>query len=231
VSATAAQSDDRTVGLLRGFELIRDGRAVRIGLSSQRLVAFLALQDRPLQRVYVAGRLWMDSSEERASANLRTALWRSGGGLIQATNTHVALRPDVAVDVRRAKTVAQRVLDGRLDEAAQALSHAGELLPDWYDDWVVLERERFRQLRLHALEVLCRQLTAAGRFGEATEAAFAAVASEPLRESAHCALIATHLAEGNRADALRQYELFRDVLQRHLGLEPSTRMTELIRFV
>ena len=43
----------------------------------------------------------------------------------------------------------------------------GELLPDWYDDWVLLERERFRQLRLHALDALCDDLTRAGRHWDA----------------------------------------------------------------
>jgi DNA-binding SARP family transcriptional activator len=231
VADPGAQRDVRTVGLLGGFELRRDGRTVELGLSSQRLLAFLALHDRPLQRVHVAGRLWLDSSEERANANLRTTLWRLGGGLVQASSMQVALHPDVAVDVREAKALAQRVLGGRHDGAAEALCLAGELLPDWYDDWVVLDRERFRQLRLHALEALCDHLTAAGRFGEATEAAFAAVKSEPLRESAHRALIATHIAEGNWGEALRQYELFRDALNRSLGLEPSMRMVELMRRV
>jgi len=231
VAALGTQTDVRTVGLLSGFEMRHGGRTVDLGLASQRLVAFLALHDRPLQRVYVAGRLWLDSSDARANANLRTALWRLGGGLIQVSSTQIALYSDVVVDVREAKALAQRVLGGRPEGAATALCLAGELLPDWYDEWVVLERERFRQLRLHALEALCDHLTAAGRFGEATEAAFAAVKSEPLRESAHRALIATHIAEGNWGEALRQYELFRDVLNRTLGLEPSKRMVELMRGV
>src|SRR6266571_3495035 len=51
-----------------------------------------------------------------------------------------------------------------------------DLLPYWYEDWVLVERERFRQLRLHALEALCEQLTALGRFDHAVEAGIAAVA-------------------------------------------------------
>ena len=70
--------------------------------------------------------------------------------------------------------------------AITALS--GELLPDWYDDWVLLEAENWRQLRLHALEVLAGLLTAAGRYGDAAAAALAAVRADPLRESAHAAL-------------------------------------------
>ena len=98
---------------------------------------------------------------------------------------------------------------------------AGDLLPGWYEDWVVTEREHFRQLRLHALEQLCEQLTDDGRFGQAVEAGLAAVSGEPLRESAHRVLIRAYLQEGNRAEAIRQYSACRDVLRRELGIDPS----------
>jgi len=61
---------------------------------------------------------------------------------------------------------------------------SADLLPDWYDDWVLLEAEDWRQLRLHALEALAGRLIALGRWGEAANAAGAAVRAEPLRESA-----------------------------------------------
>ena len=61
------------------------------------------------------------------------------------------------------------------------------------------------------------------------EAALAAIASEPLRESAHRALIAAYLAEDNAADAMRQYSLYRGVAKQQLGIDPSPRMRELVR--
>jgi DNA-binding SARP family transcriptional activator len=64
------------LGLLQGFELVLDGRPVHLPLSGQRVLAFLALQNRPVQRVYVAGSLWLDASEHKANASLRTTLWR-----------------------------------------------------------------------------------------------------------------------------------------------------------
>jgi hypothetical protein len=72
-------------------------------------------------------------------------------------------------------------------EALACLS--ADLLPGWYDDWVLSEAEDWRQLRLHALEALADRLTATGRWGEAADAAGAAVRAEPLRESANAALI------------------------------------------
>jgi len=221
--------------LLTGFELRFGGRSVSLPMSSQRVLAFLSVQERPVLRAFAAGSLWLDTPEERANANLRSALWRLnrlGPRLIDGSNGNLRLTSGLRVDFREISSLARSVLDHRA--RVEALSFAevslsGNLLPQWYDDWVVVERERFRQLRLHALESLSEQLTALGRLGQAVEAALAAVASEPLRESAHRVLIKAYLAEGNRGEALLHYRAFRDLLSRELGVEPSPRMAELIR--
>jgi DNA-binding SARP family transcriptional activator len=103
-----------------------------------------------------------------------------------------------------------------------------DLLPGWYDDWVLIEAEDWRQLRLHALEALAARLTAAGRWGEAAHAASAAVRAEPLRESAHAALIQVHLAEGNQSEAVREFTRYRALLHAELGLEPTPRLRRLL---
>jgi DNA-binding SARP family transcriptional activator len=204
-------------------------------MSAQRLLAFVALHDHPLLRVFVAGSLWTDSSDVRAAASLRSSLWRlhrPGLQLICASATHLRLAAEVNVDIRRGFELAHRLLDGTADfETIRAddVPLDGELLPDWYEDWVLFERERFRQIGLHALEALADRLIAVGRLGPALEAALAAVRREPLRESAHRVLIRVHLAEGNSGEALRQYELCRRLLQERLGLEPSPQLDELIR--
>src|SRR5204863_6867755 len=94
--------------------------------------------------------------------------------------------------------------------AIAALS--SDLLPDWYEDWVVIEAEDWRQLRLHALEALAVKLTTTGRFGDAIEAARAAIKADPLRESAYATLIRVHLAEGNQSEALDTFAFYRDLL-------------------
>jgi DNA-binding SARP family transcriptional activator len=219
---------DRTVrlGLLEGFQLECAGGELDLPLSSQRVLAFLAMQLRPQSRCYVAATLWMNCDEERAGASLRSALWRinrCGHPLIAADARALRLVPDVVVDLRESATSAQKVLRGEAKGGAVRVDEltAGDLLPGWYDDWVVTEREHFRQLRLHALEKLCEQLTDEGCFGEAVEAGLAAVSGEPLRESAHRVLIRAHLTEGNLGEAIRQYDACREVLRRELGIDPS----------
>lgn len=218
--------------LLGGFELRHRDEVVALPLSAQRLAAFLALHDRPLQRVHVAGTLWIDSSEDQANANLRTALWRlrrAGPEIVAGTSTQLVLSPAIPLDVRETAIRAHRALGDSPDaDDLDRLAQVGELLPDWYDEWVVIERERLRQVCVHALERLSADARAEGRFAQATDAGLAAVAFEPLRESAHRVVIEAHLAEGNAGEAVRQYELFARLLRTRLGLEPSPQMQVLV---
>ena len=232
--ARAAAPPQLRLSLLTGFEVHCDGEPVGLPLSTQRLVAFLALRERPLLRVHVATMLWPDSTEERSSANLRSALWRlryEGRFLIEAVSSRLRLAPAVQVDYRTATARARSLLDPsslhdveQLDESA----FAGDLLPDWYDEWVIFERERFRQLRLHALESAAERLVAAGRHGQAIQAAMVALSEEPLRESAHRIIARAHLAEGNLGEAILQYRRYRDALHHELQVEPSPLFEELI---
>jgi DNA-binding SARP family transcriptional activator len=197
-------------------------------------VAHLSLCTRPGRRA-TAGQLWPDATEEQAQSSLRSALWRlqkSLPGLVEASGGALRLAAGVDVDVRELTGWAYRVLDPRVDVDGVRTSDAvlrGELLPGWYDDWVLLERERLRQLRMHALEVLADKLVCVGRYGEAVQAAMAAVAAEPLRESARRAVVRVHLAEGNVAEAVREYEAFRELLADELGVLPSPQMETLLR--
>ena len=95
VARAPAEQKSRQLLLLGGFELRWAGGPVRVQRSGQRLLALLALQRRPLERLYVAGTLWLDASEERAGASLRSALWRlpqpGGSPVVQTSVTHLRL--------------------------------------------------------------------------------------------------------------------------------------------
>jgi DNA-binding SARP family transcriptional activator len=223
--------------LLDRFELRSGQRVIPVTIGPQRLVTFLALHNRLLQRGHVAGTLWPDVPTDRANANLRASIWRIPAAcrpVIDLSLRHIKLGADVSVDLTMAVALAQRLLDrprncqdSDLSAEARALLSA-DLLPTCYDDWALVECERFHQLRLHALEALCERLTSAERYGEAVDAGLAAVSGEPLRESAHRALIKAHMAEGNFAEAGRQYELYRRIVRDELGLEPSANLRSLM---
>jgi DNA-binding SARP family transcriptional activator len=226
------------VALLDGFAL-EVGRAGSITVlddlprGAQRLIAHLGLCGRP-GRGAIAGHLWPDVPEDHAQGSLRSALWRVQKvvpGLVEVSGGALGLAAGVQVDVREFTDWARRVMDPMVcvdTGSPPDVALRGELLPGWYEDWVLLERERLRQLRMHALEALADKLAAAGRCGEALQAAYAAVRTEPLRESAHRAVVRAHLAEGNVAEAVRAYASFRDLLGAELGVAPTVLMTELI---
>lgn len=231
---TSRPSVSGRLGLLGGFRLSLGPEVIPVPMSAQRLVCFLALQDQPMLRTFVGGALWGDSTQHRAEGSLRSALWRlpRPEHLVTLTADHIALSESVSVDYREGEALAHRVLDPaqELDDVA-ALNEevlSADLLPDWSEDWVLLERERYHQLRLRALEALCRRLATIGRFGQAVQAGLAAVAGEPLRESSRRALIEAHLAEHNVAAALREYDAFAALLRADLGLTPSDDLRHLV---
>ena len=227
-------SQSVVLSMLGGFDLRYGGKRLRLSPSVERVVAYVALQGRPASRSNVAGSLWLDVPEERAMANLRSALWRLGHmrlGLIESLGDQLALAPDVAVDVEELSSAARQVLDGSMSTESTeltGLANGRELLSDWSEDWVLVDREHFRQLRLHALERIAAELADRGQYGRAAEIALAAIATEPLRESAHRVLIQVHLAEGNRIEAIRQYCIYGRLMREELDLEPSRQVRDLI---
>jgi len=225
--------------VLGGFQLWWSGsEQVGVPRSSQRLLALLAIRGGVTSRATVAGTLWPDATETHACSNLRSALARLNRpcrNMLQVSKLELGLARDVTVDICYAQRLARRLLDPAVTPEQSDLSQAAivilssDLLPGWYDDWVLAEAEDWRQLRLHALETLAGRLTAVGCWGQAADAARAAVRAEPLRESAHAALIQVHLAEGNQSEAVRQFTRYRALLHAELGLEPTLRLRRLIQ--
>lgn len=223
--------------LLGGFELQLDGEPASIAGPARQLLAYLAVRhrQRPAPRAALAERLWPGTAPSRAGSNLRSVLWRlprpRGRQLVVSDATTVRLVPEVAVDLYEAEELVS-VLCGSAEpdigllEDLSALDE--DLLPDWSDEWLVVEQESHRQKRLHALERSSAFLREAGRYNNALSAGLTAVHSEPLRESAHRRVIEVHLAEGNAAEALRQFDGYRRLLAAELGLPPSPAIRRLI---
>ncbi len=226
------------LALLGGFECVYGSRSVLLPLGSQRLLALLAFQDAGMHRTVAGERLWHDSTPERAAANLRSALWRGkrlgNTTMIDSVGPRLRLAPTVDVDLRQ-------ILDQHGD-----LAHPGppchgisdhlalvdvltrRLLPEWSEDWLVLERARWEEFRLHALENLAGALLTDGRYLDALQTALAASSIEAIRETAHRIVIEVHLAEGNTASALKYYQHYRELLRRELGVLPSARLNQLV---
>lgn len=216
--------------VLAGMELTFDGESLALSQPGERVLAHLAVvqRRRPVRRTTLGERLWPEAPPGRATSHLRSVLWRlprpRARTLVVGDATTVRLHPDVDVDLWRGEELASTICestDPQPTSPAELEPLYDDLLPDWHDEWLLVEREAYRQQRLHALERLATLWCERGRFTEALAFGLGAVATEPLRESAHRRVIAVHLAEGNYAEALRQYDGYRRLVADELGLSPS----------
>lgn len=220
------------VTLLDGFRLTLDGCDVRLPVGAQRLVALLALRGQ-VGRGRLAGTLWPDTTERHALGSLRTGIWRvsqAAPDLVITMAGQVGLDARAQVDVWDLVQQSVEILQGgKLAVFPIAIGTSeGDLLPDWGDTWLVDERERLRQMRLHLLEAVADHFAHRGQFGLAIEVALSALRADVLRESAHRALIRIHLAEGNLNEARRAYTACEQLLSQELGIAPTTAMTSLL---
>lgn len=230
--------DQLAICLLGGPYVIQAGNRIAVPEGSKKLLVFVALHDGRVDRRHAAGTLWPYVSDERASGNLRSALWRlKGAGIdvLEADKIFISLRAETVIDIYSLRDWAGRVIGGTAQMSDLALPtwnlEALDILPGWYDDWVIFERERLRQRLLHGLEALCCQLVRMGRYAEAVEVAMDAVDIDPLRESAQRALVAAHLAEGNVVEARRRYQAYFCLLGRELGVLPGAGIRGLMEQV
>lgn len=210
----------------------QDGLNVSVDRSCQKLVALLALRSL-LTRPQIWATLWPNTPASRASGRLRTILWRLSAQqipLVASSHNQMSLTDNVHVDVTdfyNATAAIDAGLGSRADHRGIAIFCA-DLLPDWDEEWLMGERDLIRALRLHALETLSTQLRRESRFGPAIEAALVAVGVDPLRESAHRAVICTHLAQGNAAAALRQFQSCQATYAQELQTTPSSGLYALV---
>ncbi|WP_157728662.1 AfsR/SARP family transcriptional regulator [Actinopolymorpha singaporensis] len=223
--------------LLGRFAVAVDGSSLSVSRTGQRLLARLALNEGVEDRGVLAGALWPEHAGARAQANLRGAVWRLPAALhrrLRLGAGMLAFDDGWDVDLHASERLAGAAapdLSRRPDGLPASSVFRHDLLPDWDEPWLLLHRERYRQLRLHALENLARQHLDANRPFDAADCALLAIASEPLRESAQRLLVRSHLAAGNRAAALASYERFRRLLADELGVVPGPELTDLVRGV
>ena len=214
-------SDDQRrsrVCVLGAFSLTCGGTAVPLGVDPRRLIAYLAVHPRPQERAGLAADLWPGISDTAAARQLADAIdGVDVPGLLATDDDSVALAADVEVDLAEAMTLIRALPGIAADAVTDTTALDADILPGWTAAWIAIERERFRQLRLHAVEERSLRLSAAGRYDGAVEMAQLAVATAPSRESARRALIEAHLAQGNIAAAVAEYDRFQELMRSSVG--------------
>jgi DNA-binding SARP family transcriptional activator len=226
------------ITVLGSFSASADGTPVPLGVDAGRAVAYLALHRRPQRRADLAADLYPGVPGDTALWLLDESLPAArDAGLLRddpATGT-LALDPDAEVDLDEAMALVRALTGGAgrpgtlpadLDTATALLT--ADLLPGEAAPWLVVERERFRQIRINAIEELSGTLSAAGRHADAVALAEEAVRTSPSRESARRALIEAHLAQGDIAEAVAQYDEYQELLRSSVGASSGSGLDGLL---
>jgi adenylate cyclase len=194
------------------------------------LMAYLAVEHaHPHTREHLATLLWAEMNDERARHNLRQTLSKIRGvcdGVVDVGGGCLSLRTEAcSSDVAEFERLAQ---SDDTDELKACLAlYRGELLGDFvsheavFDEWLVLARSRLRKIACEAATRLIAVLRAENRIQESMKALSDLLTIEPAHEPAHRELMEILAEQGRRSEALRQYQVCAQALERELGAEPS----------
>ena len=228
--------------LLGGFQAqVDDGRA--LGLSIKKAQALLAYLANPAgkahQRDKLAALLWGDMREPQARAGLRQVLFAlrralDDQGVLRIEGETIALDPDlVASDVADFDRCVTLANPADLQRAAEL--YQGDFLEGMsveesaFEEWLLSERLRLRELALEALARLLAHQRDSGTIEPAVHTALKLLALDPLQEAVHRTLMRLYGEIGRRGAALRQYQLCVDILARELRAEPELETKALYR--
>ena len=218
------------IRLLGQFDIRFAGKRIMIpSRAGQSLLAYIALTAGTAhRREKLAGIFWPDTSDENARKYLRQELWRIRKALAgQSGTTEYILADEFTITFNRN---ADYWLDAaqmeRPDLDIQSLTanlslYQGELLPGFFDDWIVLERERIQTIFETKMEQLLGQLVAAERWIAVQEQGERWLALGNTPEPAYRALMLAHGARGDMAKVSSIYQRCISDLEERLGLEPS----------
>jgi predicted ATPase/DNA-binding SARP family transcriptional activator len=218
------------VRLLGRFEVKHNRKLLNISSRpAQSLFAYLILSaGRSHRREKLAGLLWPDSLEETARDNLRHALWRlrkalesaSSARFLQADDLTIRFResPEYWLDAAELEKLSE---NASADEIIAVLSnYQGELLPGFYDEWVILEREHLNSVFEHDMARLMSLLEDEKRWLDILDWGERWIKLGQKPEPAYRALMAAHAAKGDMSKVAATYErCFKSL--KELGIAPS----------
>ncbi|HEX7587821.1 MAG TPA: BTAD domain-containing putative transcriptional regulator, partial [Anaerolineae bacterium] len=226
--------------LLGSFRVERNSQPIHLPRRKvEALLAYLVLYPQTHSREKLASLFWGDFADRQAFKSLRTALpilrRELGDRLLLVDRESVQLNPafPLWLDVREfEKQAATFLSDTSANPASVNLQlYAGELFADFYDDWILPERERLHRLYLETLARLIQQYRAQSEYERAIEFAQKALAIDRADERVHQHLMFCYVALGNRSAAREQYDQCVRALREELDVEPAPETTALANWI
>ena len=223
------------VRLIGTFAIQCDGQPITISSRlAQSLFAYLILTAGTVhRREKLAGMFWPDLPEAKARAYLRNELWR----IRKALPSHESMLSDslgITFDPAIEYWLDARLLEDlkdntSADQLIEVFSTCeGELLPGFYDEWIVLEREHLRTIYEQNMARLLEILAGENRWQEIPAWAERWISHGQAPESAYRYMMIAYDALGDRAKVMSTYQRCVQAL-RELDLE-SSEQTRLLAF-
>jgi predicted ATPase/DNA-binding SARP family transcriptional activator len=231
--------------VMGAFRLEQDGAPLSLPTRKmEALVAYLALHPGEHTREKLAALFWGDSSDRYARHSLSVALntlrKTLGQDFVLADRATIELNPAYKwlVDAKEISDFRFMISDSNhnpeqiINLKSEIINSHGDFLADFYDDWILQEREHYRIKYLDALLALVQQLRSNSEYERAIEIAQRILQIDPANERAHQHLMFLYVVTGERQKALAQYEQCRLALQQELGLdEPSPETVALYYWI
>lgn len=226
------------IRFLGKFEVRRDGKAIEIpSRKAQELLAYLALNPgKQYRREKIAGLLWPETAEASARSKLRYALWQLrktiGNDYFRADRISLSLKEgtDYWLDVSVLETTHPERLS--IEELREIVDlYGGELLPGFYEDWVILERERLQFLFEQRFEVFLRRLMEEGSWEDTLEWGERWISMGGVPEMAFRALMIAHSQLDDASSAANAYQRCVNMLSEQLGVEPSEETVKIYQVI
>src|SRR5579871_164283 len=246
--ANNSQHSQQTIYLFGQLCVQQPGRTItrfRTKKAAELLAYLACYRHRQHAREALIEMLWpeetLEAARNRLSVelnSLRRQLEPPGvpaGAILRADRTSVQLNPDAyTTDVAEFEAALQTAGQEEKDTAQAVLLIAaielyrGELLPGYYGEWVLTERERLSDAYFNALRQLTGCLARLREFERALDYARRAVQADPLREASYRDLMRLYCVVGRPAAALELYGDLERILQETLGAAPSVATQELV---
>lgn len=232
------------IHLLGGLQITRADVPITDFISNKApaLLVYLAVTHRTHTRDKLASLLWGEMTDADAKNNLRQALTnlrKVVDDCLTITRDSVEFSGDCFLDSAKFESEIKAAPSLAPEPASVILTdslnlYRGDLLegffvrdaPD-FEDWMLTERARLRELALQALHTLTHFHTSRGNFNEAKTYASRLLTFDPWREEAHRQLMLLQARTGQSSAALSQYETCKKILEKELGVQPSLETTVL----
>jgi len=240
----------KSICLFGAFSVRMNGKPCSLGISgsTEKLFQYLLINlGIKMRREFLADLFWQSSSSERQKSALNSAIWRIKRQLVdfgvvdlicEGHTVHLQLASGVKIDAHELSEIVHSIsLDEPMSE--ELASRLYQVLDDCNapfmdgvsDDWVLTERERLFNIQNRGMIILMHWLGQQRRYEDALEIGRRLLTADPSREAAQCEVMLLYVVNGQRAQALRQYQEFRSWLKHELDIEPMPETKALYDYI